>query len=115
MTLLRRKVPEAVAFDLVVRGERIGALEAERIRLARALPADGFEDAVTLYLAALAARPPSTAALTKSLLYELGELGFDDGLERAAEVNVEARMSEACREGVRRFLEASRARRGPRA
>jgi methylglutaconyl-CoA hydratase len=105
MTILRRKVPEAVAFELVAKGDRIQAREAERIGLARVVAASGFEETVTRYLAELASRPPSAVALTKALLYELGELGFEQGLERAAQVNVEARMSEACREGVRRFLE----------
>ncbi len=45
--------------------------------------------------------------MTKSLLYELDGLDFDAGLERAAEVNAEARMTEECREGVRRFLDKS--------
>jgi methylglutaconyl-CoA hydratase len=111
MTILRRKLPEAVAFELVAKGDRIGAREAERIGLARVIPADGFDSAVARYLAELASRPPSAVALTKALLYELGELDFEQGLERAAQVNVEARMSEACREGVRRFLE----RKGTRA
>jgi methylglutaconyl-CoA hydratase len=110
MTILRRKVPEAVAFELVTRGGRIGAREAERIGLARVVPAGRFEEDVLRYLAELASRPPSAVALTKALLYELGELGFEEGLERAAAVNVEARMSEACREGVRRFLERARGR-----
>ena len=110
MTILRRKVPEAVAFDLVARGERIGAREAERIGLARVVADSGFEESVARYLGELAARPPSAVALTKALLYELGELGFEEGLERAARVNVEARMSDACRDGVRRFLERARPR-----
>ena len=109
MTMLRRKVPEAVAFELVTRGERIGAREAERLGLVRVLP-DPFEPAAARYLEELAARPPSAVALIKSLLYELGDLDFDAGMERAAQVNVEARMTEACREGVRAFLERSRAR-----
>jgi methylglutaconyl-CoA hydratase len=110
MTILRRKLPEAVAFELVAKGDRIGAREAERIGLARVIPSDGFDGAVARYLAELAGRPPSAVALTKALLYELGELDFEAGLERAAEVNVEARMTEACREGVRRFLERSASR-----
>lgn len=109
MTMLRRKIPEAVAFELVTRGERIGAREAERLGLMRVLP-DPFEAAVERYLAELAARPPSAVALIKSLLYELADLDFDAGMERAAQVNVEARMTEACREGVRAFLEKSRRR-----
>ena len=106
MTMLRRKVPEAVAFELVTRGERIGAREAERLGLVRVLP-DPFEAAAARYVAELAAKPPSAVALIKSLLYELGDLDFDAGMERAAQVNVEARMTEACREGVRAFLERS--------
>ena len=110
MTILHRKLPEAVAFELVAKGDRFGAREAERCGLARVVAADGFDASVARYLADLAARPPSAVALTKALLYELGELGFEEGLERAAHVNVEARMTEACREGVRRFLERQRAR-----
>ena len=63
---------------------------------------------VTAYLADVARRPASAVALTKALLYELDDLGVEEGVERAAHVNVQARMTEACREGVRRFLERSR-------
>jgi methylglutaconyl-CoA hydratase len=110
MTMLRRKIPEAVAFELVTRGERIGAREAERLGLVRVLP-DPFDSAVERYLAELAAKPPSAVALIKRLLYDLGDLDFDAGMEVAARVNVEARMTDACREGVRAFLEKARARR----
>ena len=98
-----------VAFELVTRGERVGAREAERLGLVRVLP-DPFEAAAARYVAELAAKPPSAVALIKSLLYELGDLDFDAGMERAAQVNVEARMTEACKEGVRAFLERSRRR-----
>ena len=49
------------------------------------------------------------ALLTKSLLYELDGLDFEEGIERAAHVNSEARMTDACRAGVRQFLERSAA------
>jgi methylglutaconyl-CoA hydratase len=51
----------------------------------------------------------SRAALirTKKLLYDLDGMDFESGIRRGAEVNVEARMSEECRDGVRRFLEKS--------
>jgi enoyl-CoA hydratase/carnithine racemase len=74
----------------------------------RVFPAATFEADVEAYLHDLVARPPSALALTKALLYELGDLGLDEGIERGAEVNVEARMTEACRAGVRRFLEGHR-------
>ena len=106
MTILRRKMGEGRAFELVTRGERFDAVEARRLGLVnRVLDADGFDDEVTAYLTSLARKPASAVALTKDLLYELDTLGFDEGMARAAEVNVEARSTDACREGVRRFLE----------
>ncbi len=105
MTILRRKVTESKAFELVARGARFDAREAERIGLVtRVLPADSFDDDVAGYARDLATRPASALELTKGLLYELGDLDFDEGMERAAQVNVRARMTDACRDGVRRFL-----------
>ncbi|GMV04208.1 MAG: enoyl-CoA hydratase [Gemmatimonadota bacterium] len=109
MAILRRKVSEARAFDLVARGHRVGADEARRLGLVtHVYAAASFEEDVGHYVAELVARPPSALALIKALLYELGDLGMAEGVERGAQVNVEARMTEACREGVHRFLERSR-------
>jgi len=109
MAILRRKVGEAQAFDLVVRAPRVSAAEAHDLGVVtRVLPVAGFDEAAHAYLTELAARPPSAVALTKGLLYEVGDLSFEEGIERGAQVNVEARMTEACREGVRRFLDKSR-------
>jgi len=108
MTILRRKMGEGQAFDLVVQGNRFSATEAARLGLAtRVFEAFTFRADAEDYLAALAAKPVSAVTLTKSLLYELDGLDFDAGLERAAEVNAEARMTDACRDGVRRFLDKS--------
>lgn len=106
MTILRRKVGEGQAFDLVARGGRFDAAEAHRLGIVTKLvPEADFASEAAAYLAELATKPPSAMAMTKSLLYELDGLDFETGLDRAAEVNAEARMTEACREGVRRFLE----------
>ena len=111
MTILRRKVPEAVAFELAVRGERIDAAEGERLGLfSRVLGDAEFDAEANSYLAELASRPPSAVAICKRLLYELDDLGFEDGIEAGVRANVRARMSEECREGVKRFLERSRKR-----
>ena len=111
MTLLRRKVPEAVAFELAVRGERIDAAEAERLGLfSRVLGDAEFDAEATGYLAELASRPPAAVALCKRLLYELDDLTFEEGIERGVRANVQARMSEECRAGVKRFLDRSRKR-----
>jgi enoyl-CoA hydratase/carnithine racemase len=71
----------------------------------RLLPSDDFDRAAAAYLEDLASRPSSALALTKRLLYGLDGTGFEDGIGRGAEVNALARSTEACREGVRRFLE----------
>ena len=108
MAILRRKVVEGKAFDLVVNGARVGAAEAERLGLVtHVFQAGTFETEARAYLEGLAKRPPGAVVLTKKLLYDLDGLSFDDGIERGAQVNVEARMSDECRTGVRRFLERS--------
>lgn len=105
MAILVRKVGEGRAFDLAARGHRMGAQEARELGLVNhVFAAERFEEEVGAFLGDLATRPPSALALTKGLLYELGDLSFEDGIERGAEVNVEARATEACRDGLRRFL-----------
>ncbi|HUF76517.1 MAG TPA: enoyl-CoA hydratase-related protein [Longimicrobiales bacterium] len=106
MTMLRRKLGEGRAFEMVALGRKYAADEARALGLVNAaFSAEGFDAQAGRWVRDLASRPPGALRLTKKLLYELDALGFDAGLERAAEVNAEARTSEECREGVRRFLE----------
>jgi methylglutaconyl-CoA hydratase len=109
MTMLRRKVGEGRAFELAVRGDRIGADEAREMGLVnRVLPEAGFEEAVRSWAGELARRPPSAVELTKRLLYGLDGTSFEEGIARGAEVNTLARLTEACRAGVRAFLDRAR-------
>ncbi len=109
MAILVRKVGEGRAFDLVARGNRVAATEARTLGLVNhVLAADRFDEDAGAFLADLATRPASALALTKRLLYELSDLGFEAGIERGAQVNVEARRTEACRAGLRRFLDRGR-------
>lgn len=111
MAILRRKVTESRAFELVAKGERIGAAQAASVGLVNlVLPTEGFEAGVEEYVASLAARPPSALSLSKRLLYGLDGVSFEDGIARGAEVNSIARLTDACREGVRGFLDRSRSR-----
>lgn len=106
MNIVRRKVPEGRAFELVARGDRIGAAEAERLGLVnRVFPSASFLEDVTAYVAELVARPRTALALTKRLFYGLDGVGFEDGIARGAEVNALARLTRDCRDGVRAFLE----------
>lgn len=108
MAILRRKLTEGLAFELVALGHRISAQEGHRIGLVNRVVRSGvFEEEVMEFAAELAKRPPSAITLTKGLLYEQADLTVAQGVERGAQVNVEARMTDACREGVRAFLSKS--------
>jgi len=109
MAILVRKVGEGRAFELAARGQRVSADDARDMGLATHVYAvPSFEEDVARYLRDLGSRPASALSLIKGLLYELGDLGFEDGIERGARVNAEARMTQACREGVRAFLDRAR-------
>jgi methylglutaconyl-CoA hydratase len=113
MAILRRKLGEGRAFELVVLGERISAVEAHRIGLVnRVLEAEAFDAGVEAFARGVASRPPEAVSLIKGLLYELDGLSFEDGIQRGAEVNVQARETEACRRGVEAFLKARGGRKG---
>lgn len=108
MTILRRKVGESVAFELVTLGERIDAVRCAELGLVnRIFPAADFDAAVIAFAGELARRPTSAVQLSKKLLYQLDGTDFEAGIEAGAQVNVQARLSEACREGVRKFLDLS--------
>lgn len=109
MALLRRSASEKVAFELVARGERISAAEAERLGLVnRVFAPDTFEEEVREYVGGLAARSASAVGLIKRLLYGMDGLSFEEAIARGAEVNVLARLTGDAQEGVRRFLKRSR-------
>ncbi|MBT8396458.1 MAG: enoyl-CoA hydratase/isomerase family protein [Gemmatimonadetes bacterium] len=105
MAILRKKLGEGRAFEMVAMGKGISASEAREIGLVnRVFSADEFDTGVEDLAGELAKRPPEAISLTKSLLYELADLSVAEGIARGAEVNVEARQTEACRAGVRSFL-----------
>ncbi|HVP00360.1 MAG TPA: enoyl-CoA hydratase-related protein [Bryobacteraceae bacterium] len=104
MAILRRSVGEKKAFDLLASGEPICAAEAERIGLiTRAIPRDAFETEVEKYANAIAAKPASAIALTKSLLYHIDGMTFDAAIEAGVRANAIARMTDAARLGIERF------------
>lgn len=105
MSILRRRVGESIAFELLMRGRGITADESAAIGLVnQVIPGDAFENVVEDYLAALASRPPTAVALTKRLFYGLEGVGIEDAIARGAEVNAIARLTEDCRRGVSNFL-----------
>jgi methylglutaconyl-CoA hydratase len=108
MAILRRNVGEKRAFELIARGEAIGAAEAERVGLVnRVFADDGFAAETDAYLADLAERSASAVQLSKRLLYHADGMGFEAALRAGADVNVIARTTDDMKAGVRRFLEKS--------
>lgn len=108
MALLRRSVGEKVAFDLASGGHRITAAEALRFGLVnRVLGSAAFAEESVAFARELASRSSSALQLIKRLLYGMDGLSFEEAIARGAEVNVLARATPDCQNGVRRFLAKS--------
>lgn len=108
MTMLRRSTGEKHAFDLVATGRLIDAHEAERIGLiTRVVAGAQFRDEVERCAAVLAELPPEAVRLTKRIFYQAEGKGFADSLAAGVAANVEARATDAFREGVARFARRS--------
>jgi methylglutaconyl-CoA hydratase len=109
MTILRRIVSERQAFDLAITGRTVSAAEAEQLGLVSRVIADGkFETRVDEICEGIAKSPPDAVQRTKKLFYELEGRPFDSGIAHGAQANVEARMTDEFRDGVRRFLQRKR-------
>ncbi|MBZ5534513.1 MAG: enoyl-CoA hydratase/isomerase family protein [Acidobacteriia bacterium] len=107
--LARRAVSEKRAFELLALAEPITAIEAERVGLInRVFDDDSLEGEAGAYLAALTRLSPSAVALTKSLLYSIDGMPWEQALRVGVDVNTLARMTEDCRQGVAGFLKKNK-------
>lgn len=105
LAILRRNVSEKRAFELITRGEEIDAAYAKEIGLINQVFSDDtFDDEVNAYLRRFTEVSRTAIALTKSLLYQVDGLPFLEALETGADVNVIARMTEDCQQGIAKFL-----------
>ena len=105
MAILRRSVGEKRAFELIALGKSIDADTAYRFGLVnRVFSVESFDRETKSFLDTLASRSGSAVSLSKSLLYEIDGASFEEAIRAGARVNVIARETEDCREGVRRFL-----------
>src|ERR1051325_4763154 len=105
MATLRRNVSEKRAFELTTRGGQISAEEARQYGFVNQVFAEeDFESEVCNYVRAFEKLSKSAIALTKTLLYQIDGMSFQEALETGADVNVIARMTEDCRQGIAKFL-----------
>lgn len=105
LAILRRNVSEKRAFELITRGEEIDARYAKEIGLVNQVFSDEtFDEDVKAYLRHFTEVSSAAVALTKSLLYQVDGLAFLEALETGADVNVIARMTDDCQQGIAKFL-----------
>jgi methylglutaconyl-CoA hydratase len=103
--ILRRNVSEKRAFELITRGDEIGAAEAREIGLVnKVFDDDEFETKTDAYARGFEKLSASAVALTKSLLYQIDGMAFKEALETGVDVNVIARMTKDCQKGIDSFL-----------
>ncbi len=104
--IARRSMTEKRAFELLVRGEPISALEAERIGLINRVVEDhALDEEVVRYAEAFTRLSPSAVALTKSLLYSTDGMSWEQAMRAAVDVNTIARLTPDCKAGVSGFLD----------
>ena len=108
MAMLIRSVGEKVAFQLTAFGDTISAAQAQRLGLVNEVVSGDVQNAAAEFAHKLARRPASAVRLIKRLLYDIDGLAFEAAIEKGAEINVEARTTEECLQGVRSFLESRR-------
>ncbi|MEK6321852.1 MAG: enoyl-CoA hydratase/isomerase family protein [Acidobacteriota bacterium] len=105
MAILRRSVSEKRAFELITRGEIIGASTALEVGMInRVFADDQFESAVEGYVAQMATKSSSAVSLAKSLLYHMDGMTFETAIEAGIQLNAITRMTDDCKRGVERFL-----------
>ncbi|HUS68702.1 MAG TPA: enoyl-CoA hydratase-related protein [Kofleriaceae bacterium] len=101
---LARLVGLGRAFDLLLTGDQVEAVEAVRIGMASRLFADDFAGGVRDYVTALAKGPPLVYQRLKRAVYaSLGDL--DAALDREAEGQMQLIQSADFVEGVAAFLQ----------
>ena len=107
MIFLIKRVGEGKARELVLRGNIIDAVEAERIGLVSAVvPAAQIRAAADELVETLVTtNSPTAMGLCKEMLSKLHGMNLPEALDFAANMNAAARMTPECKQGVAAFLE----------
>ncbi len=106
MVFVRRKLGEAAARDLLLRGRLIGAEEASEMGLvtrtvaSKQLAAEGMALAQEISTETSG----SAVALTKRMMAQVPGTGLEEALDYAVQMNAFARGTDDCRAGIDAFL-----------
>ena len=106
MVFVLRKLGEAAARDLLLRGALVTAEEAASLGLiTRAVPAEALDAAVDELARELATQTSGSAvALTKKMLAQVPGMGLREALAYATQMNAFARSTPDCQAGIAAFL-----------
>lgn len=105
MSILRRNLPEKLAFEILTSGRIISAEQALEMGFVnRVVPDEDLELALTNLVKEYESVSASAVALTKRLLYQIDGMSFEQAVSAGVEMNAIARMTPDCQEGIRRFL-----------
>jgi methylglutaconyl-CoA hydratase len=107
MAMLVRAVGEKKAFELAALGTDVSAVVARDIGLVNIIADAGqLNNVATATAKALAKRSSSAISLIKGLIHDIEGKSFQAAVAHGAEVNIAARATPDCQNGVRRFLES---------
>lgn len=106
MVFVRRKLGEAAARDLLLRGRLFTAEEAASMGLVtRAVPADELDETAEDVARELCTETSGSAVdLTKQMLARVPGMGLDEALDYAVQMNAFARGTKDCQAGIDAFL-----------
>ncbi|MGB9853329.1 MAG: enoyl-CoA hydratase/isomerase family protein [Candidatus Bathyarchaeales archaeon] len=105
--LLPRLIGRKKAFELILTGDMINAVEAKQIGLVnKVAPAEKLEEATKEFVEKLRSKSSVVLKLTRKALYEGVDLEFGKALEKATEIYLNSLIkTEDAVEGLKAFLE----------
>lgn len=106
MVFVLRKLGEAAARDLLLRGALITAQEAaDKGLITRAVPTESLDEVVGTLAQEIATQTSASAvALTKKMLAQVPGMGLQEALAYATQMNAFARGTSDCQAGIAAFL-----------
>jgi enoyl-CoA hydratase len=106
MALIYRNVPRKKTNELLLLGEQISAVEAERIGIVnKVVPATEFDGAVAAWAEALAAKSPLLMRMGKDAMYRQQDMAFEQALDYLRAQLAIAFATDDIQEGVKAFFE----------
>ena len=105
LAVVRRNLGEKRAFEILASAKVLSAEEAERIGLINRVTNDSdLESEIDRIANEITNVSASAVMLTKSLLYHIDGMTFEQAVDAGVAINAIARATPDCQEGIRKFL-----------